>query len=133
MYIVSACLAGINCNYKGVSKPNKKVIELVKRMKAIPVCPEVLAGQTIPRPNAKIDGGTGMDVLEGKARVIEADGNDVTKLFIKGAFEVLKITQAINAKEAILKARSPSCGCDGVTTALLKRNGIKVYTEENFK
>src|SRR3989338_4023420 len=67
--------------------------------------------------------------------------------FVKGAEEVLKIAQIFGIKEAILKRRSPSCGSghiydgtfsrtlingDGVTTALLKRNGIKVISEEEL-
>jgi uncharacterized protein YbbK (DUF523 family) len=104
-----------------------------------------MGGRKIPRRDAKIIGGTGLDVLGGKAKVIEPDGNDVTDLFIKGANETLKIAKSVNAKEAILKARSPSCGCgkiyngtfpkkliggDGVTAALLKKNGIKVINDE---
>ena len=92
-------------------------------------------------------GGTGQDVLNGKAIVVDPDGADVTKGFVDGAFEVLKIAKTIDAKEAILKSKSPSCGCgrtydgafthtlvdgDGVTAALLKKNGIKVETEEAY-
>ena len=53
----------------------------------------------------------------------------------------------LGVDEAILKADSPSCGCgriftedfkdkkegDGTTAALLKRNGIKVTTELDYK
>jgi uncharacterized protein YbbK (DUF523 family) len=148
MKIVSACLVGINCNYKSENKLNPKIYEDFEKGGLFPVCPEVFGGQPIPRPPAEIRNGTGLDVLEGKAKVINPDGSNVTSYFVKGAFEVLKIAKTIGAKEAILKARSPSCGCgktydgtfsgilikgDGVTTALLKKNGIKVYTEENFR
>jgi uncharacterized protein YbbK (DUF523 family) len=65
----------------------------------------------------------------------------VTSHFLKGAQETLQIAKAVGAKEALLTERSPSCGCglifdgsfkdkfiegDGVTAALLKKNGIKV-------
>jgi uncharacterized protein YbbK (DUF523 family) len=148
MKIVSACLVGINCTWKGKNNLNKKLLEEFNKGKLFPVCPEILGGQTIPRPNAEIKNGTGLDVLSGKAKVIETNGSNVTEQFIKGAHEVLKIAKSIGAKEAILKSKSPSCGSgktydgtfshtlingDGVTTALLKKNGIKVYTEENFK
>jgi uncharacterized protein YbbK (DUF523 family) len=148
MKIVSACLIGINCTWKGENKLNNKLFEEFKKGNLYPVCPEILGGQPTPRPNAEIKGGTGLDVLEGRTKVLEPSGKDVTEQFIKGAQEVLRIAKLIGAKEAILKARSPSCGCgktydgtfsktliegDGVTTALLKKNGIKVYTEEDFR
>ena len=137
MKIVSACLAGINCRYNGGSKPNQKVIELVKKGEAIPVCPEQLAGLTTPRtPTEEKDG-----------RIITKDGKDLTKEFQKGAQEALKIAKLSNCKEAILKSKSPTCGCgkiydgsfsgnlingDGVFTKLLKENNIKVITEEDL-
>lgn len=150
MKLVSACLVGINCNYKGKSRPNKKLIVMLKRGELIPICPEQLGGLTIPRAPAGIYGGSGKDVLDGKATVRAArNGKDLTKYFVKGAKKVLKIAKLLGIKEVILKARSPSCGCgitwqldkkfynhlskgDGVTTALLKHNGIKVVTEEDI-
>ena len=145
MRLCSACLLGVKCRYDGKSKPNEKVLAISKKEALIPVCPEQLGGQPTPRPDAETKGGDGLAVLEGKAEVVESNGKDVTLNFIAGAEEVLKIAKLFNVKEAILKQRSPSCGCgqiydgtfskkltkgDGVTTALLKRNGIKVISEE---
>jgi uncharacterized protein YbbK (DUF523 family) len=114
-----------------------KVIELAKREALIPVCPEQLGGLATPRePQERI----------GK-RVVTKTGIDVTENFNKGAKQVLLIAKILGIKEAILKQRSPSCGCgqiydgtfsnkvingDGVTTALLRRNNIKVVSEEDF-
>lgn len=145
MKLVSACLLGINCNYKGESKPNLKLLDEFKGGLLYPVCPEVLGKMNIPRPASQMSGGTGLDVINGKAKVINSDGVDVTKNFINGAFAVLEIAESIGANEAILKARSPSCSCvkvydgfsgnlidgDGVTAALLKKNGMKVMPEED--
>jgi len=146
MKIVSACLVNFPWNYKGESKTNQRLYEEFKKGKLFAFCPEVLGGQPIPRPPAEIRYGTGLDVLNGIAKVINPDGSDVTAEYVRGAFISLNIAKAIGAKEAILKARSPSCGCgkicdstgksipgDGVTAALFKKNGIKVYTEENFR
>ena len=131
--IVSACLAGVNCNYRGRNSENKAVAELVNEGRAIMVCPEQLGGLTTPRPPAEIKDG----------RVITKEGADVTKEFLAGANEVLNICKKYNCKKAILKSRSPSCGsgkiCDGnfngtlvdghgITAALLKENGIEVST-----
>ena len=86
--------------------------------------------------------------MDKKAVVIESNGNDVTNFFVNGVNEVLKIAQTFGIKEAILTQRSPSCGSghiydgtfsktlingDGVTTALLKRNGIKVISKEELQ
>jgi uncharacterized protein YbbK (DUF523 family) len=146
MIIISACLAGINCKYDGGNNLNKKILELVKKGKAIPLCPEQLGGLTTPREPAECNGDGSM-VLNGKAKVITRSGRDVTDNFIKGAKEVLRLAKKLKVKKAILKARSPSCGADkiydgsfsgrlidgnGVLAALLKKNGIKVYNEENF-
>ncbi len=135
MILVSACLAGYKCNYKGGNAPAKHVIELIKEGKAIPICPEQLAGFGIPRLDAEIKGD----------KVYEIGGRDITEMFDKGAQEVLRIAKQYDCRAAILKARSPSCGCgtildgtfegkyingDGWTTRLLKKNGIKVYSDE---
>lgn len=147
MKLCSACLSGIKCRYDGRSKPNNKIIKLSKREILIPVCPEQLGGQSTPRPDAEICGGSGIDVLNKKATVIEPDGKDISEYLINGAKQVLKIAKLLGIKKAILKQKSPSCGCgqiydgtfshkiikgDGVTTALLKKNGIKVLSEENL-
>lgn len=146
MKLVSACLLGINCNYKGSSKLNAKLLEEFKKGFLYPVCPEVLGRLKVPRPAAEISKGAGAEVISGNAKVVNADGTDVTKKFTDGAIAVLEIAKAVNAMEAIFKARSPSCGCgkiydgtfsgrlvdgDGVTAALLKMNGISVHTEED--
>lgn len=117
---------------------------MVSEGKAIPICPEQLGGCPTPRGVVEIAGGTGADVLDGKCKVIRKNGEDTTEEFLKGAEEVLKIAKMVGATNAILKARSPSCGCgfvydgtfsgklikgNGVTAELLLRNGIEVTTE----
>lgn len=148
MIIVSACLCGINCKYTGDNNLNEKILKLFKEGKAILVCPEQLGGLTTPRPPHEIIYGCGSDVLCGKARAVDDNGNDNTDKFVKGAYETLKIAKEINAEYAILKANSPSCGCgtiydgsfkgikkpgNGVTAELLLKNGIKVYTEKDLE
>lgn len=147
MLLVSACLCGINCRYSGDSNTYEKVKELLKRGEAIPVCPEQLGGLETPRLACEIVGGTGKKVLQGKAKVIDKDGNDRTLEFVKGAHEVLNIVKMMGIHKAILKAKSPSCGCgkiydgtfsgnkitgSGVTAQLLLENGIEVITEEEL-
>lgn len=147
MVIVSACLAGINCKYNGSSVKIKEIVELISKGEAIPVCPEQLGGCSTPRPAVEIVGGTGADLLDGKSKAVRKSGEDVSVQLLKGAEEVLKIALMSGAKKAILKARSPSCGCgriydgtfsgkiidgNGVVTELLLRNGLQVSTEESL-
>lgn len=135
--IVSACLAGVSCCWDGESRPNEKVIKLVKGGKAVPVCPEQLGGLPTPRAPAEQKGN----------KVFTKDGVDVTDEFVRGAEEGLKIAKLLTCKEAILKARSPSCGCgkvydgtftgnlingNGVFARLLKQNGVKIISDENL-
>ncbi len=147
MKLVSACLLGINCNYKGSSKPNAGLLEEFKKGGLFPVCPEVMGKLPTPRPASQMHGGSGLDVIEGRARVINAEGGDVTENFVDGANAALEIAKTTGAKEAVLKARSPSCGVgkvydgfsgnliegDGVFAAVLKKNGISVTTEDDLK
>lgn len=135
--IVSACLAGLNCRYDGAAKPCEKVMALVAEGRAVPVCPEQLGGLPTPRQSSeRVD-----------ERVLRKDGADVTAEFMRGAEESLKLAKMIGATEAILKAKSPSCGSnliydgtfsgtlipgDGVFAAMCKANGIAVKTEEEI-
>lgn len=144
MILVSGCLSGNNTFYNGVSKVCEPIKKLVEEKKAIPVCPELLGGLPVPRERSEIKNGAGADVLGRKCKVVTEFGKDVTENFISGAESVLSLAKKYNVKEAILKSRSPACGCgeiydgfftgrlkkgDGVTCALLKINGIKVIRD----
>lgn len=135
--LCSACLLGLCTRYDGrVKRTYPKVLDLAKKEILIPVCPEQLGGMPTPRPDA---------YPTEAGEIIEPDGRIVSNYFHKGAEEVLKIAKLYDIKEAILKQRSPSCGSgqqvrldktvirgDGVTTALLKKNRIKVISEEDL-
>lgn len=138
MKLCSACLLGKNCRYDGTNKRNEKIIEISKKEKLIPVCPEELGGLKTPREPAEI---------QNDGTIKTKSDKDVTGNFIRGAEETLKIAKEKNIKEAILKQRSAACGCgkiydgsfsgkiiegDGITASLLKRNGINVISEEDL-
>ncbi len=148
--LVSACLAGRACRFDGSGaggSADDPVARLVAEGRAVLVCPEVDGGLGTPRPPAEIVGGDGADVLEGRARVLTAAGLDVTDAYLAGAERALEAAREAGATTAVLKARSPSCGRgqiydgsfsrssmagDGVTAALLVREGIAVMTEEEL-
>ena len=138
--LVSACLLGIDCKYNRKNNKNDKVIELLKDHDLIPVCPEIMGGLTTPRTPAEIR----KNIRKNKNEVITKDGKNVTKQYQKGAEEALKIAKLYNCQIAILKEKSPSCGCgriydgtftgtlidgDGITARLLKKHGIKITGE----
>jgi len=147
--LISACLAGDRVRYDGKRVPVKDALlrELCLKSLLVKVCPEVSGGLKIPRSEARIMNGNGLDVLKGKAKVIDIKGHDVTFPFIRGAEYALSIAKSFGIGMAILKEKSPSCGVHniydgqfashlisgfGVTTALLKQSGIKVFSENEL-
>ncbi|WP_347320393.1 DUF523 domain-containing protein [Rossellomorea sp. RS05] len=146
MLVVSACLAGMKVRYNGTDCLEEVIGDMVRSGKAVTVCPEILGGFQTPREPAEIQGGTGEDVLDGTARVLDRSGADVTDQYVAGAAETLAICRKMGATDIVLKENSPSCGSsiiyngdfsgekipgEGVTTALLRRHGIKVRSEED--
>lgn len=147
-FIVSACLAGIDCTYNRKNKTDKCVKALVDKGAALPLCAEVLGGLSVPRENSEIAGGAGSDVWNNMARVVTVSGRDISKNFKRGACKVLRLAKRYNIRKAILKSKSPSCGIgdiydgtftgtlkkgDGVLVSLLLRNKIDVCSEKLAK
>ncbi len=145
--MVSACLAGVRCAYDGSHKRREELVLLVRQKKVLLFCPEKLGGLKVPHEPSEIRGGDGKDVLCGEARVVSRTGEDVTDVFLRGAAATLSLAEGHGIRRAIVKARSPACGCgriydgsftrrlrdgDGVTAALLKKNGIKLLTDEEY-
>ena len=137
--LVSHCLLGEPCRYDGASRLDRQVLELHKAGHTlIPVCPEVLGGLDTPRAPAE---------LQPDGRVVNGDGEDVTAAYRVGAEAALRIAREQGCTLAVLKARSPSCGCGeiydgtftrtlkggwGVTARLLLEAGVTVMDEENL-
>ncbi|MBO4272933.1 DUF523 domain-containing protein [Microbispora triticiradicis] len=146
--LVSACLLGRRVRYDGGAKTSDD--DLLARWRAegrlVPFCPEVEGGLPVPRPPAEIEvGAGGAAVLAGEARILTPDGDDVTEAFLSGARQALAAARSSGVRIAILKEGSPSCGSlrihdgthrgrttpgQGVTTALLEVNGVRVFGED---
>lgn len=143
---VSGCLLGAKCNFNGTDLLSNFVKELQNndQIELISFCPEDSVFGT-PRPNLRIVGGNGFDVLDGSASVINENSQDVTAKQIEGANQFLQNLLASKVKYAILMDGSPSCGSNvllneenwpsggfrrgiGVTAALLKKNDITVFS-----
>ncbi|MDT8902862.1 DUF523 domain-containing protein [Anaeroselena agilis] len=147
MILVSACLLGLSCRYDGGHNLCPALLGPAAAGLCLPVCPEQLGGLPTPRPAAEIVGGSGQDVLAGRAKILAADGLDLTPAFLGGVRQTLALVRAIPIAAAVLKARSPTCGVgriydgsftrvvkdgDGVAAAALAEKGIPLYTEEDL-
>lgn len=142
--LCSACLLGYRCRYNGADKHQLAVDRALAGKAVVPICPEEAGGLPTPRQPADLAGGSGAAVLTGAARVIAADGTDVTEAFRQGAELALRATQRYGASVALLKEGSPSCGVRrvrvdgkpiegmGVTAAALDRAGVAVISDEDL-
>ncbi len=136
--LISACLLGAACRYDGQSRPVKGLDKLKEKYHLIPVCPEQLGGLATPRPPAEICG----------HRVMTVQGDDVTAQYDRGAREALAMAELFGCTKALLKAKSPSCGCGqiydgtftgtltsgmGRTAGLLNSRGIAIWNENTME
>lgn len=135
--LVSACLLGVACNHEAKSSPSAAVRRLAEGFSLTPVCPEVLGGLPTPRPAAEV---------QPDGTVVNGRGDDVTDAYRRGAAAAVELARAVGAERAVLKARSPSCGCheiydgtftrtrvagEGVTARALRQAGLRVESEED--
>jgi uncharacterized protein YbbK (DUF523 family) len=136
--LVSACLLGVACDHRGEAKPAPALLRLTEQHRLIPVCPEVAGGLPTPRPAAE-------RAPDGTVRT--AAGADVTDFYERGARHAVALARAAGVARAVLKARSPSCGCHeiydgthrrvlvagaGVTAQALRAAGVEVISEEDL-
>ncbi|HEX2922704.1 MAG TPA: DUF523 domain-containing protein [Chloroflexota bacterium] len=143
MRIVSGCLAGIHCRYDGDSKGDPRIVAMVAAGEALPICPEQAGGLPTPRTRSYL-------ASHETFRLVDDNGVDVTVQYSRGAAEALRLAKLIGATEAILKEGSPSCGScrvsvldgeghksevsgAGITTTVLRSEGITVFSEENWQ
>ncbi len=150
--LISSCLLGIPCRYDGQLAKRLLKPSILDRINlhyhVVPVCPEQLAGLPTPRTPVEIREGDGFSVLDGTARVETEDGKDFTGFFIRGGRLTLQIARLTGAVAMVCTQRSPSCSCEniydgsfssvvkpgnGVCTALLKREGIRLIDIDVFE
>jgi uncharacterized protein YbbK (DUF523 family) len=135
---VSACLLGVACAHDAAARPVEAVIALGATRRLVPVCPESVGGLPTPRVAAE------RSAIDGRVRT--AAGVDVTDAYRRGASHAVALAAATGATAAVLKARSPSCGCheiydgsftrtriagEGVTAEALREAGLAVLSEED--
>ena len=134
--VVSACLLGENCKYNGGNNFSPAVAEFVRGREVIPVCPECLAGLSVPREP--------IEIVHGEVR--RKDGTSVDAELRGAVQQILDQLDGQNIECVILKSRSPTCGVKqvydgtfsghlvdgmGVLARALKEKGYKVLDSED--
>ena len=98
--LVSACLLGDKCTYKGGDNAQDYLRDLNEFYDLVPFCCEIEGGLSIPRLPSEIKGNA----------VINSEGKDVTSFFRNGVYKASSIVSYLDIRLAILKENSPSCG-----------------------
>lgn len=150
--LMSACLTGLKCGYDGSSYgeyPSALKLLTFDKVKTVRFCPEEFSFGT-PREMCDIHGGTGLDVLNGKAKVLTESGMDWTEGMIKASKKMLEIAITEKVEIVIMMDTSAACGSQviydgnrfdsnkkyqigmGVCAAQLKRNGFLVISQRDF-
>ena len=135
--LISACLLGRNCKYNGGNNYVPLTEELKERYDLVPVCPEAFGLLPIPHDPSERVGD----------KVLSKSGEEVTQAFRKGAEKTLAVVEKEGVRLAVLKERSPSCGCgsiydgtftgkvvpgNGVAAELLLQHGVTIYGESRI-
>ena len=138
--LVSACLLGERVRYNGGAATSDDPIlrRWLDEGRVVRFCPEVAGGLGPPRPAAERRG----------FLVLTGAGADVTAAFTRGAELARDTARAHHIRIAVLKDGSPSCGStyvydgtfagtridgNGVTTELLRRDGLRVFSEAQLQ
>jgi uncharacterized protein YbbK (DUF523 family) len=150
--LLSGCLAawpcGVDATDNGVGGALRDLLALPTFL-GLPFCPEQHSLGT-PRTMPDIEGGDGVDVLAGRARVVDEHGADLTLAMTEGARAMLDFARARRVELAILTDMSAACGSQvislgsrrvaerryqkgvGVATALLLEAGLPVVSQRDF-
>lgn len=150
--LVSGCLAGWACGVDGTDYGMKDALAWLAPLPSVqlvPFCPEDV-GLGTPRTMPDIHGGDGFDVLDGRARVLDERGHDLTAGMLAGAHAMLATARELAVHLAILTDMSAACGSQvisdgcrfdaprryqrgvGVAAASLLRAGIPVVSQRDF-
>ena len=139
--IVSACLLGEYCRYDGQTKYDTELLAWLKDYDVIAFCPEDPLFGT-PRPAISVV--KDEDVFR---LIRSSDKEDVSQLVMDETQRF--IDKYPEVTDAILKSKSPSCGCettpiydkdnheiekgDGFAASLMKKHCYTIRNEKNYK
>jgi uncharacterized protein YbbK (DUF523 family) len=150
--LVSACLTGVICGYDGTANGEyPSVLKLLNydTVRLVKFCPEEFSFGS-PREMCDLHGGTGFDVLDGKARMLSESGIDWTEGIIRAAEKMAEVAHRENVELCVMMDVSGACGSQviydgnrfsenkkyqigaGVAAAKLKREGFKVISQRDY-
>ncbi|OYQ32986.1 hypothetical protein CHU92_13775 [Flavobacterium cyanobacteriorum] len=150
--LMSACLSGITCGWDGTANgeyPAALKLLQYDTVRVVTFCPEEFSFGS-PREMCDIHGGTGFDVLDGKARLLTESGKDWTAGIIRASEKMLEIARQEAIELAVLMDISAACGSQviysgnrfsqnkiyqigaGVAAAQLIRHGFKVISQRDY-
>lgn len=145
--LVSACLIGWPVRFDGAARTlaDDRLARWADEGRLVPLCPEVSAGLSTPRPALEIaPGATAADVLAGRAEVIDADGGEWSAQMREGARIAVATARVRGCRYALLTDGSPSCGAttvadgtfsgtkipgDGLVARALRDAGLEVFAD----
>lgn len=108
---ISACTMGAHVRWN--AKGWDKLAPLGRERDAFiwtPVCPEVASGLGVPRPTIRLSGGNGTDFWEGKAKMKNRRGFDVSSAMKDGMNDSLAILKRSAVEAFVFMEGSPTCG-----------------------
>jgi uncharacterized protein YbbK (DUF523 family) len=150
--LLSACLLGTQCAFDGGTYgeyPGALQLTKYRTARLITFCPEDFSFGT-PRELCDIHGGTGDDVLDGKAKVLTASGADWSEGMIRAAQKMSAVAKHNDVELCVMMDISAACGSQviyngnrlaenkiyqigkGVAAAQLCRDGFKVISQRDF-
>ena len=150
--LMSACLAGVECGYDATANgtyPSALKLLTYDNVKITRFCPEEFSFG-VPREMCDIHGGTGLDVLKGRAKVLSDSGEDWSKGMINASLKMLEIAKQEKIEIAVMMDVSAACGSQviyndnrfsankkyqigmGVCAAQLHKNDFKIISQRDF-
>lgn len=150
--LMSSCLTGITCGYDGTANgkyPSALALLKYKTVKPVTFCPEEFSFGS-PREMCDIHGGTGIDILNGKAKFLSESGIDWTEGILNASQRMLEIAKNNHVELCVMMDISGACGSQvvyngnrfgknpsylkgmGVAAALLHQNGFQIISQRDF-
>jgi uncharacterized protein YbbK (DUF523 family) len=108
---VSACNFGAKVRYNRKGWDRVSLLEREKNAFIwTPVCPEAMSGLGVPREPMKLVDGNGDKFWQGKARMKNKRGKEVTAQVMKGAMAAFENLERAEVEAFCFMEGSPSCG-----------------------